>query len=63
MLFVSRGTTDLPLRGVVFTTPGVENFLEGTMKIDTQDFLAKMEGFAVQGIHGLKNSIHAHAFY
>lgn len=63
MLFVSRGTTDLPMRGVVFATPGVQNFLEGTMKIDPQDFLAKMEGFAVQGIHSLNNSIYAHAFY
>ena len=60
MLFVSYGTTDLPLRGVVFTTPGVRNFLEGTMKID---MLVKIEGFAVQGIHGLTNSIHTHAFY
>ena len=53
MLFVSRGTTDLPMRGVAFATAGVENFLEGTMKIDTQDFLAKMEGFAVLGVQGL----------
>jgi hypothetical protein len=53
MLFVSCGTTDLPMRGVAFATAGVENFLEGTMKIDTQDFLAKMEGFAVLGVQGL----------
>jgi hypothetical protein len=52
MLFVSSGTTDLPMRGVAFTTAGVENFLDGAMKIDTQDFLAKMEGFAIQGIKG-----------
>jgi hypothetical protein len=52
MLFTTRGTTDMPMRGVSFTTSGVENFLEGVMKTDTQDFLGEMEGFAVQGIQG-----------
>ena len=37
---------------IEFTSAGVENFLNGTMKIDMQDFLVKMEGFAVQGIKG-----------
>jgi hypothetical protein len=52
MLFITRGTTDLPLMGVAFTTEGVDNFLEGAMKTDTQHFLGKMEGFAVQGVQG-----------
>jgi hypothetical protein len=52
MLFATRGTTDMPMRGAVFSTSGVENFLEGVMRTDTQDFLGKMEGFAVQGIQG-----------
>jgi hypothetical protein len=52
MLFTTRGTTDMPMKGVAFATPGVEHFLEGVMKTDTQDFLGKMEGFAVQGIQG-----------
>jgi hypothetical protein len=53
MLFTTRGSTDLPLRGVTYATEGVDNFLEGAMKIDTQDFVGKMEGFAIQGVKGL----------
>jgi hypothetical protein len=53
MLFSTRGSTDLPLRGVTFATEGVDDFMEGGMKIDSQDFVGKMEGFAVQGIKGL----------
>jgi hypothetical protein len=52
MIFATRGTTNMPLRGVAFTTDGIENFLEGAMKTDTQDFLGKMEGFAIQGVRG-----------
>lgn len=52
MLFATRGSTDLPMKGVTFATPGVEHFLEGVMKSDPQDFLGKMEGFAVQGVKG-----------
>ena len=52
MLFATRGTTDMPMRGAIFSTSGIENFLEGVMRTDTQDFLGKMEGFAVQGIQG-----------
>ncbi|KAG6875862.1 hypothetical protein C0992_001988 [Termitomyces sp. T32_za158] len=52
MLFSTRGTTDLSMKGISFATSGVENFLEGTMKTDTQDFLGKMEGFAVAGVRG-----------
>ena len=52
MLFATHGTTDMSMRGAVFSTSGVENFLEGVMRTDTQDFLGKMEGFAVQGIQG-----------
>ena len=53
MLFTTHGTTDLPLTAVAFTTPGVDNFLEGALKTDPRDFLAKMEGFAVQGVRGM----------
>lgn len=52
MLFVLSGTTELPMWGIAFTTAGVENFPESTMKINMQDVLVKMEGFAVQGIKG-----------
>ena len=56
MLFTTRGSTDLPLRGVSFATEGVENFLEGALKTDTQDFIGKMEGFAVQGVKGMSDN-------
>lgn len=56
MLFTTRGTTDMPLTAVAFVTDGVENFLEGVIKTDTQDFLGKMEGFAVQGVKGINIS-------
>lgn len=57
MLFSTRGTTDMSMKSVAFSTEGVENFLEGAMKIDTQHFLSKMEGFAIQGIKGLHMKI------
>jgi len=56
MLFTTRGTTDMPLRAVAFATDGVENFLEGVIKTDTQDSLGKMEGFAVQGVKDMNIS-------
>src|SRR5712691_6426065 len=56
MLFTTRGTTDMPLRAVAFTTNGVEHFLEGVIKTNTQDFLGKMEGFTVQGMKGINIS-------
>jgi hypothetical protein len=53
MLFATHGTTDMPMRGAIFLTSGVENFLEGVMRTDMQDFLGKMEGFMVQGIQDI----------
>ncbi|KAI6100913.1 hypothetical protein EDD16DRAFT_1463800, partial [Pisolithus croceorrhizus] len=52
MLYATRGTTDLLLRGIAFTTEGVADFLGSVMGIDTQDLVSKMEGFAIQGIKG-----------
>jgi hypothetical protein len=52
MIFVARGTTELSLRGSVFSTSRLNNFLEHVYKIDKQDFLTKMEGFAIQGLVG-----------
>jgi hypothetical protein len=40
------------MKGVSFATPSIGNFLKGVMKTDIQDFLGKMEGFAIQGIQG-----------
>jgi hypothetical protein len=53
LLFTTRGSTNMPLQGISFSTSGVENFLEGALKTDTQDFLGRMEGFAIQGVKGI----------
>jgi hypothetical protein len=53
ILYTTRGSTDLPLRGVSFATEGVQTFMGSVMGIDGQDLVSKMEGFAVQGIKGL----------
>ncbi|KAG1725909.1 hypothetical protein EDB19DRAFT_1833612 [Suillus lakei] len=50
ILYMTQGTTDLPLRGVTFVTKGVHNFMESVIGIDNQDFVSKMEGFAIQGM-------------
>jgi len=42
-LYATRETMDLPVQGVA-------QFLKCVLKIDMQDLLCKMEGFAVQGI-------------
>ena len=47
MLYATRGTTDLPLRGIAFTTDGIANFMGPVMGIETQTLISKMEGFAV----------------
>ena len=52
ILFTTSETTDLPLHGLSFATKGVSKFLEHGLKMDTQEFLCKMEGFAIQGVQG-----------
>jgi len=52
MLYTTRGTTDLPLRGIAFTTDGIASFMGSVMGIETQALISKMEGFAVQGFRG-----------
>ncbi|KAG2741539.1 hypothetical protein P692DRAFT_20750831 [Suillus brevipes Sb2] len=52
ILYVTHGSTDLPLRGVTFATEGVQHFMQSVMSIDNQDLITKMEGFAVQGMRG-----------
>ncbi|KAI5989961.1 hypothetical protein EDD15DRAFT_2198310 [Pisolithus albus] len=60
MLYMTRGTTDLPLRGIAFTTDGVADFVGSVMGIDTQDLVSKMEGFAIQGIKGVAENHQQH---
>lgn len=56
MLFAVRGSTNLSLEAVAFTTDGVHDFMTATMGVDHQGFLAKMEGYAIQGIQGITHS-------
>ncbi|KAH7922382.1 hypothetical protein BV22DRAFT_974595, partial [Leucogyrophana mollusca] len=60
ILFTTCGTTDLPLRGLAFATPGIEDFMPIVMNMDTQDFVTKMEGFAIQGIKGAAKNHQKH---
>ncbi|KAG1886378.1 uncharacterized protein F5891DRAFT_1201046 [Suillus fuscotomentosus] len=53
ILYTTRGSTDLLLRGVAFATKGVQHFMSSVMGIDNQDLVSKMEGFAVQGMKEL----------
>lgn len=53
ILYTTRGSTDLPLRGISFATEGVDEFMSSVMNIDNQDLVSKMEGFAVQGMKGI----------
>jgi len=52
LVFITRGSTDFPMRGVSFATRGVEEFLETGLKMDVQDFISKMEGFSLRGVQG-----------
>lgn len=52
VLFVCRGTTDLPMRGISYASEGVEHFVDSVLKIDNGDLIGRMEGFAVQGLKG-----------
>jgi len=52
ILYTTRGSTDLPLRGIAFATEGVDDFMESVMNVDNQEFVSKMEGFAFRGIRG-----------
>jgi len=52
ILYAMCGATDLLLQGIAFNTEGIDNFMESVIGIGADDFVSKMEGFAVQGIQG-----------
>ena len=58
ILYTTRGTTDIPLYGISFATQGVENFMGTVMNVENQDLISKMEGYAVQGVHGKRCRSH-----
>jgi hypothetical protein len=53
LLFLTRGTTDFALNGVSFATEGVADFMSTTVKIDEQDFVHRLEGYALNGLKGI----------
>ena len=52
MVIGVRGTTDLPMKNVFFTMTGLHSFLQDVFRTDTQDFVGKIEGFAVHSVKG-----------
>ena len=52
MLYTTCGSTDLSLHGITFASKGIEKFMGTVMRIDDQDLVSRMEGFAVQGVKG-----------
>ncbi|KIM63447.1 hypothetical protein SCLCIDRAFT_117389 [Scleroderma citrinum Foug A] len=52
ILYTTHGSTDVPVRSVMFLTEGVQKFMGTVMNINNQDLVNKMEGFAVQGMKG-----------
>jgi len=41
------------LQGISFATEGVERFLLDVLKVDPQDFMGRLEGYAIQGLKGI----------
>jgi len=52
MCFVTRGSTNFSMEPITFSTEGLNDFIEQVFHVDNQDFVARMEGFAVQGLKG-----------
>ncbi|KAG6373648.1 hypothetical protein JVT61DRAFT_6311 [Boletus reticuloceps] len=52
ILYATRGTTDLPMKGSAYASEGVEDFMGSVMGLDTPEIISKMEGFVVQGVKG-----------
>ncbi|KAF8327672.1 hypothetical protein F5887DRAFT_827391, partial [Amanita rubescens] len=57
LLFMTRGASpSTAINGISYATPGVEKFLEAALKIDEHEFIAKMEGFALQALKGITSN-------
>ncbi|TFK59789.1 hypothetical protein BDN72DRAFT_864871 [Pluteus cervinus] len=52
MVYAVPGTTDVPLKGVTWATGGITTFMDGTMRVDSQDLLGRMEGHVMHGYAG-----------
>jgi len=49
---VVRGGSDFTFPPITFRTEGIASFLQQVYNIDEQDFVAKLEGYAVHGLRG-----------
>lgn len=52
ILYTMHDLTNLPLGGITFATEGINVFMTLVMNIDNQEFVTKMEGFALCGLCG-----------
>jgi len=52
MCFVTWGNTNFAMEPIIFTTSGLTDFIEQVFQLNNQDFVACMEGFAIQGLKG-----------
>ena len=52
MCHVIRGGSDFTFPPITFWTDGIASFLQQVYNIDEQDFVAKLEGYAVHGLRG-----------
>ncbi|KAG2336019.1 hypothetical protein BDR05DRAFT_953652 [Suillus weaverae] len=50
ILYTMCSSTELPLGGITFVMEGVDDFMVSVMNIDNQEFVTKMEGFALHGL-------------
>ena len=53
MCFVTRGNTNFAMEPIILMTNGLTDFIEQVFQLDNQDFVACMEGFAIQGLKGI----------
>ena len=49
----TRGNTNFAMEPTIFMTNGLTDFIEQVFQLDNQDFVACMEGFAIQGLKGI----------
>jgi len=56
-MFLTRGTTDLSLTGIAYCSSGMQNFQSEVYKIDEQDYINRMEGYALLGLKGMPSSV------
>ena len=62
MCFITRGSTAFSMEPIIFSTDRLNDFIEQVFHIDNQDFVTRVEGFAVQGLKGTL-IVHIQTYY